>query len=1012
MLVFSTIPLAYAAETDGGISTEPTEITTTQQEETTPTETEAAEATQPEETEPTEETQGESVADEELSLALMSLDDGIATLAETEIVGQPNAFGNLFLINGGIDIPSFGQIQHKEHLPLYSVYLKNQPGYENNYYVAYCIEPGIFLGESGGHSGSSSTVGGMTDGTGALHYLTRAQVEAMGVVLLYGQKEIARRADEESYRMEKLCRHAATQAIIWEIAAGWRSATPPYTRYDSTLYDAITPRLECAVQVWDSKFYLDGMDDAYDELAAQIESHYTIPSFMSSTQSTAPSYEMTRNSNGTYSITLTDSNYVLSQYSFSSTSSLTFSVSGNRLTITSSTPFTGKTIVATKQVPDLDSQVFYIWEHEEQQKLMSCKTDPTTGSVPAYLSLTAPDLTCTLNIAKSTEDGKNLSGWRFGVYSDSACTNLIAGPVSSNANGAISISGLTAQTVYVKELGHSTSSINDLYYCASANPQRVTLTAGGTTTVRFNNKLTTGQAQLIKNTNTGENLSGWQIGVYTDSGCTQAISGSPFTTGQDGTVNITLAPGTYYAKELPTGDSYWECDSSVKTIIVKANETVTATFTNTHFGRIEFRKTTNTGNHLEGWVFRVRDADGKTVGEYTTDSSGYAVTGNLPLGRYTVVELPTEDDYWQVELGFHDVTVRGGETTVDAWNNVEQGLVWFYKETNTQGTTQGWQVSIYADENCTQKLHTLEIGELEKAGYYIAPGIYYARESGDSQGRFNSEYWTVDNTVHRFEIKPHEDVELTFRNTEYGKLKISKTTKPSGSAEGWQFTVTDADGKEVEGSPFTMTASGEIVTGKLLPGTYTVEELIPDGSLYFCESENPQTVTVTASQTAQVSFVNCLKSGSISIHKVNSHNEPLAGAAFLLEWSEDKTNWEAVHYAKDGHEKGGSTTAALKDGYLTSGTDGNLLWDGLYPGLYYRVTEIAAPEGYELLKDYAFEGQLPNEELTVELRVVNGKGFVLPETGSNAAQLLHYAQLLTMSACAVLLLLSHRKKEW
>ena len=301
VLMLGMVPSVSAAEIDTQPSTEPAETTTPVTEETLATETTPPETTQPEETSPpetmepeqtapaetvpeeesepveestTEETQAETAPEEELSLSLMSLDDGVATIADTEIVGAPNAFGNVFLLNGGIDIPAFDHVQHKEHLPLYSVYLKNQPGYENNYYVAYCIEPGVVLGESGGHTGSSTTVGGMTDGSGALEWLSREQVEAMGIVLLYGQREIARRADDESVRLEKLARHAATQVLIWEIASGWRSANPPYTLYDSTFYDAIVPPLECAVQVWGTKFYLDGIDDAYNEIVAQMERHY------------------------------------------------------------------------------------------------------------------------------------------------------------------------------------------------------------------------------------------------------------------------------------------------------------------------------------------------------------------------------------------------------------------------------------------------------------------------------------------------------------------------------------------------------------------------------------------------------------------------------------------------------------------------------------------------------------------------------------------------------------------
>ena len=438
VLILGMIPSVSAAENNTQPSTEPAEPTTPLTEETLAAETSPPEATQPEETSPpettapeqtvptepapeeteseeetepmeespSEDTEEDPAPDEELSLSLMSLDDGVATIADTEIIGAPNAFGNVFLLNGGIDIPSFDHVQHKEHLPLYSVYLKNQPGYENNYYVAYCIEPGVVLGESGGHTGSSTTVGGMTDGTGALEWLSREQVEAMGIVLLYGQREIARRADAESLRLQKLARHAATQVLIWEIASGWRSATPPYTRYDSTFYDAIVPPLECAVQVWGTKFYLDGIDDAYNEIVTQMEQHYKIPSFMKSSKSSAPTYELIADGNGKYSITLTDSNNILSQYTFTNTSNLTFSVSGNKLTVTANGPISDTLVAPTKQVPNLDSQVFYVWEYKEQQKLMSCKTEPANSPMPAYFYVTAPDQTASLDLTKTTEDGK------------------------------------------------------------------------------------------------------------------------------------------------------------------------------------------------------------------------------------------------------------------------------------------------------------------------------------------------------------------------------------------------------------------------------------------------------------------------------------------------------------------------------------------------------------------------------------------------------------------------------
>ena len=992
---------------------ETTEPEQTAPAETVPGETEPTEETQPAEESPTEETQEETVPDEELTLALMSLDDGIASIAETEIVGAPNAFGNIFLLNGGIDIPSYDHIQHKEHLPLYSVYLKNQPGYENNYYVAYCIEPGVVLGESGGHSGSSTTIGGMTDGSGALERLSREQVEAMGVVLMYGQREIARRADAESVRLQKLRRHAATQAIIWEIACGWRSATPPYTRYDSTLYDALTPSLEIAVGVWNSKFYIDGIDEAYDEIASQLEQHGTIPSFMNRSKSNAPSYELIADGNGRYSITLTDRNNVLSKYSFTNTSDLTFSVSGNKLTITANGPISDTLVAPTKQAPSLDSQVFYVWEYKEQQKLMSCKTEPVVSPIPAYFYVTAPDLTASLNLTKTTEDGKNLSGWKFGIYSDSGCSNLISGPHTTDANGKISVDNLTAGTVYVKELGHTDSTINALYSCSSTNPQKVVLTAGETAKVSFHNKLNTGDVKLVKQTNTGKNLVGWLIGLYYDSACTKPVSGSPFTTGTNGTITVSgLKPGTLYAKEIPTDDPYWEFDTSVKEVKIVANQTATVSFTNTHFGRIKFQKTTNTGNHLGGWTFRVTDANGNHVGDYTTDENGEAYTGNLPLGRYTVQELSVDDDYWNCELGFHDVTVKAGETVVDEWQNKEQGLGWFRKTTNTGENLSGWEITVYSDEACTQKVCTVTTDETGKNGHYLDPGIFYAKETGDSLGRFSNEYWIIDKTVYRFEIKPHEETTVTFSNTHYGKLNIRKTMDTDGPLDGWQFRVTDSSGKEITGSPFTSDKHGEIHVGSILPGVYKIEELIPEDSLYYCKSENPQTVTVKQGETAEVSFTNALRPGKITIEKVDLKGEHLSGAKFLLEWSEDGSLWWPIEYSDSKDViKGFCSNPDVVDGTLTTDLSGITEWSNLHPGLYYRITELEAPEGYVLLTEPAYEDKLPADDVDVVIRVINCEEFTLPKTGSSAALFLQISRILCIAICSTMLIASSRKKR-
>ena len=125
VLAIGMIPTTFAAESEPVDSTIPA-----------PHATDPSDETIPEETLPVSQTEPETIPLLEDEMDYLALDDSIAVFAEAEISGAPNAFANLTLPNGGIDIPAQGYIQHKKILPLYSVYLKNQTGYANNYYVA------------------------------------------------------------------------------------------------------------------------------------------------------------------------------------------------------------------------------------------------------------------------------------------------------------------------------------------------------------------------------------------------------------------------------------------------------------------------------------------------------------------------------------------------------------------------------------------------------------------------------------------------------------------------------------------------------------------------------------------------------------------------------------------------------------------------------------------------------------------------------------------------------------
>lgn len=256
--------------------------------------------------------------------------------------------------------------------------------------------------------------------------------------------------------------------------------------------------------------------------------------------------------------------------------------------------------------------------------------------------------------------------------------------------------------------------------------------------------------------------------------------------------------------------------------------------------------------------------------------------------------------------------------------------------------------------------------------------------------------------------------EVFFVNTQYGKLKIVKSMPSGGSLAGWQFVIRNAEGAEIEGSPFTTDSTGLIVSENLLPGVYTVEELLPEDSIYICTSQNPQTITVVQGETAQAAFTNTLKTGRISIRKVDAAEEPLAGAEFLLEWSSDGATWLPVSYTDSEYAKVGTcSSTGLVDGKLVSGTDGMVTFEGLHPDCQYRLTETQAPNGYQLLAEAAYTGKLPlDKDFVLELTVVNARTYKLPNTGAKSLVWMPVSLLAACGTCCAILYLLKRKNRW
>ena len=693
MLLIGIIPTAYAVESS---------VDSIQSGEAISEGTQPTDSIDP--TEPTEPTEPPDIANPQDDYAVMSVgstqksimlfdyaDNGnYTTVLKSQVSCEykPNGTGaarTAYIKNLGWHFARYGGIAYPDE-PLY------------------CIEPWRNYGAS--TSGNSVDRGVTLDGSGSTagsnvwYAMPEACREAIGLILLYSDQMWDHAVSVTTTKKDSnpnVPLRIATQFLIYEIVCGLRD--PATFKSNSvnvcgTSGDIFYNAGEASVPYFAPK---------YNAMVDAIQAAKKIPSFTGASIGSAPTITLTGEETS-----VTDSNGVLSNFSFTDGNGAEFYKSGNTLYITQTGDISESTVYkAARNLPSASDSTYRIWymSGSSYQTTVSLDT-ASAGSLNAYFKLKAAPRPGSIRLTKTTEDGENLSGWKFGIYSDPACTKLVSGPHTTDNGGKISAAGLTAGTYYVRELGHMDSAIGELYYCSGANPQKVTVTAGAAATVSFTNKRNTGGVKIIKT--------------------------------------------------MPDGGS------------------------------------------TAGWKFEVYDSNHKLVGSYTTASDG------------------------------------------------------------------------------------------------------------------------------------------------------------------------------------------TILTDYLLPGTYTVKEIIPEDSPYTCDAPNPKTVEISVGQTVEVTFTNRMKPGEIRIQKTDTHGEPLAGAEFLLEWSKDGRQWQTVTYTDSPDVTEGTCTAeGLTGGKLTSGADGEVRFTGLYSGSLYRVTETKAPKGYQLLTELVYKGGIRKDDGNfIRLTVVNAPVFELPMTGS------------------------------
>ena len=724
---------------------------------------------------------------------------------------------------------------------------------------AYCIEPGGYL------------PGGSTVSTSTAHVwngFSSDKRDAIKVALLCGEP-----GNSSALSGNFGSQYTATQLIIWEIIVGVRSTSSPYSVSDNKVINSV-----CGGG-WNSE-----VKTVYDQISNAMRSYSVLPSFVSSLNAPPPTSEMTYQ-NGNYTITLTDSNGVLANYNFTSNNgSLSFSVSGNQLTITSPSPVDGATVnVAKKSAASVSSTITAYAGNGLQETIVGVEAaDNASGwfCVNAEGAPPPPPAKATLTIKKTAEDDNvyNIYFTIDGMGGDVANKHY---NVYTDHNGNIT-----------QELDPGTYMITEQTpsgYEASPRAQQVTLQSGDSKTISFYNSLEKGTVKIIKTSDDGV-VSGIKFTVAGPNG-SQTV-----TTGSDGTFSVpNLSPGTYTVTEqVPAG---YTADQATQRFTLMPGELYTLNYHNTpQKGGLKIIKTSSDGI-VAGITFTVTGNSVSTT--VTTGSDGTITVPNLTPGQYTVTE--TVPSGYTADKASQNVTVKNGEVAeVTFHNTLQKGNLKVVK-TSDDGHISGIQFTVKGG-SVNQAVTSGTDGTITVPG--LPPGQYTVTENVPDG-------YVCDNPSQTVTVEFDKTATVTFHNTlKTGAVKIVKTSD-DGHISGIQFTVKGGSVNQTvtSGSDGTITISG------LVPGQYTVTEQVPEGYT----SDNPsQAVEIKDGETTTLNFHNTRNVGGIKIVK-DSDDGAVSGIQFRVQGNGVDQN-------------------------VTTGSDGTINVPGLIPGEY-TVTEIV-PEGY------------------------------------------------------------------
>ena len=592
--------------------------------------------------------------------------------------------------------------------------------------VAYCIQPGVRSDDSSNYVQGSS---------GCWYNLPAAVQSGIALALACGYPSAeygTAYGDSNSSDIIGAEKWAATQAVIWDLICEYRSPYDYRSWGSSPFYNCVDTSRYPTFALW------------YEKIADAMQSATDIPSFAATSSRWCDTIELTKDTSGNYSASVTDTNGVLSDFNFASNSGngITFTQRGNTLTITA-TPEAAKGLSTEKIYSatgsaygiDPDEAVLCWYDSTGKYQSLASYTGVGRDPVKAYIKIkaTVTEDKGSLTINKTDADtGKALAGVTYRLY-DSA-GNKIA-DVTTGADGMAVFSDLPLGSYTYQEISAPSGYVVD----STKYPITITASALNITATRANARGKASVEISKVDADSDTPLQGAGFRLY-DAAGSQVAEGY---TDANGKLTFTdLKLGSYTCKEFQAPAGY-ELDETAFPVTLNQNGQILRVTRENKLitGSIEILKVdADTKKPLAGVVYRLFDADGNKIADGTTDANGKLTFDNLKPGSYSYQEISTVDGY-QLDDTKYDFSLTSENLTIKVTreNKPVRGCLTVRKvdvtgsplagaelllETSTDGQTWTEVGKITTDKTRIAKWDNLKIGAQYRVTETTAPAGY------------------------------------------------------------------------------------------------------------------------------------------------------------------------------------------------------------------------------------------------------------------------------------------------